>query len=808
MTQLWGDLRYSVRSLRNHPGFAVAAVVTLAIAIAANTAVFSVVSAVLLNPLSMRHMHDSGKVVTLFERYPALSSFISDHFSPRAKTIAHWEKQSHSLEEFGLLRVAPVAIQTSAGAQAKHADGALITPGFLSLFGVSPAIGRGITWADKNKQVALITSTLYSRMFHNDPNVLGRNVIVNGFTMRIVGVLRPDFELPSSWGGSSEQEPQVLSLLDQDLATDKDKGFDTNVYARLRPGYTVQQAQAELDAIAMRLQKSDAEDYAGFYTKVKPLLDETVGTSIQQGLLMLQIAVAFVLMIGCANVGNLLLTRAVARDKEIAVRVAMGAGRWRVVRQILAESLLLAVVASAIGIGLTYGALHLTAGMVPDVRGFHEVRVDGPVFLFTVGASLLCGVLFSVPAIWRAWNVPVNETLNRSSRSVSGSSTKLRTGLAVAQLALSLVLLVGAGLLLRSLQALLDFNLGFNPEHLVSVLVYLPADRYQNQGRLAAFNGSLLSAAENLPGVETVAISNVVPLRAVQATSFEIPGRAAKKGQQPASDWAITSAGYFKALGVQVLRGRTYTPGEVTSNAPVLVINQQLANTFWPGQDPIGKVVKFGSPVPRELRIIGIVGDESQTGPDNERGGELYMPGLTTNQVYLIARTTGDASRYATALTTIVKRMDPALTPNAETAATSLHGWLTPHRFTMTVIGCFAGVSMVLSAIGLYSLLAYSTTLRTREIGIRLAIGADPAAVRRMILRNAIMIAGVGIVIGLACAFALTRFMTSLIFGVSASDPITFATVTVVLALVSLLAGYAPARRAAKVDPLTALRQE
>ncbi len=618
------ELRVAIRSLRHSPGFAIAAIVTLAVSIAANTSVFSVLNAVLLNPLSLRHIPESKRVVVLYEKNPSLAAFIAERLSPRSKTIATWQHQAHAFSDLAYLRDSPVSVVVPGANRSEQTSGAHVSPNFFAFFGVHASAGRVLNAADFHKSSVVITNSLADKLFGHASAAIGHSLVVNGVGMRIAGVLRKDFELPSTWGGQNEYNPQVISLHDEDLATAKDQSFNFTVFARLRPGYDRQRAQSDLDAIAGRLRASQPEDYAGFSANVRNILDETVDSNTQQAVVVLQVAVAFVLLIACANVGNLLLTRAVARDKEIAVRVAIGAGRGSIVRQILAESCLISAIGGAIGIALTFAALRLITGMLPDVQGFHEIRVDVPVLLFTVVVSLLCAVLFALPAIWRSWGIQVNQTLNRSSRSVAGSSNRLRTMLSIGQVALSLILLVGAGLLLRSLRVLLDTDLGFEHAHITSIRVSLPPASYPD-ARLPAFNRSLLSAVQQVPGVQSAALSTDLPMRGFQISSFEIPGRQNRPGEVPNSDWSRTTADFFKAMGIQILAGRTYSEAEVSSDAPVVVINRKLALAYWPGQNPLGKTLKFAD---KTRQIIGVVANEHQAGPDTEQSPELYLPGF------------------------------------------------------------------------------------------------------------------------------------------------------------------------------------
>ncbi len=813
------DINYALRGFKKSPGFMAAAVFALAVGIGANTAIFSVMDAVLLHPLAFKHLRNPDRLVMIWEKNPTLTLFFANRMPPRVRNFRAWKEQAHSFSDMTVWNDTSLTLTSardSAGAKPEQVESAFVDPNFFPMLGIRTQLGRGFK-ADEGQpgkdRVAIIGNELWRSRFNHDPHILGKTVIANRKEYQIVGVLPPAFELPAIWGGSDQKKAQLWLPMNLYPGKDAEEGFNTQVFARLKPGVTVAQARQEMDVIAARLARAVPDKNVGFGVNVTTLAEEDVGPELRQALYVLQIAVAFVLLIACANVGNLLLTRAIARDKEIAIRTALGASRFRIVRQMITESLLLSTCGAVIGVFLAFWALRILSALAPpDTHGFHELRIDSPVLAFTVGVAIVTGLLFGLAPASFAWKERINETLNRSSRSVAATSGRLRNALVTIEVALAVVLLAGAGLMIRTLSTLTSTDLGFERDHLFIAHITLPSVKYEKPADVAAFNDRLLESVRNLPGVRNATLTTALPMKSVSESSFEIPGRHMKPGQMPVSDWARTSDGYFETLRMRVLKGRTYTRQEALSDNPgVAVVNSGFARTFWPGEDPLGKAFVFGNDEGKNTtyHVIGVVPDEHQLGPDNPRHTEFYLPSHHLSGIYLVARTVGDPLLMAAAIKQQVWNIDKDQ-PVSEvgTEEDALREWETPRRFNMTVLLNFAGVALLLAAVGLYSVLAYSVTLRTREIGIRIALGADPRKVARFVLGQGFRMALAGVVIGIAGAFALTRFMQSLIFGVSATDPITFVLTPLLLIAISLAASYAPARRASRVDPVEALRQE
>jgi putative ABC transport system permease protein len=565
-----------------------------------------------------------------------------------------------------------------------------------------------------------------------------------------------------------------------------------------------------MNVIAKRLERADPQLNTGMGVHVFPVSVEDVSPVLRTSLLVLQIAVAFVLLIACANVANLLLTRAVRREKEIAVRVAIGAGRMRIIRQMLSESLLLSLFAGAAGLLLALASLRAVSALAPpDTHGFHELRLDPLVLGFTVLVTIGAGLLFGLAPAFHALRQNVNEALSRGARGLGGTSNRLRAALVVCEIALSLVLLIGAGLMVRSLVWLMGTDLGFRSDHLLTMRLSLPSPRYSNAEQVSAFCDRLLESVRQLPGVQAASLTDALPMRTVNESSFRVEGRNPK--QLPVAENAHVRDGYFETLGMRLYKGRTFTWQDVASSHAVAVVNRTFVRENWPREDAIGKVIIFPDANGKDTRysIIGIVSDEHQLGPDAISHPEMYFPRRPLRSMLLLVRTAGDPMAMASTVQNQVWNIDKEQPVSDVSSMDSiLHEWTAPRRFNMTVLLNFAGIAVLLAAIGLYSVLAYSVSLRTREIGVRVALGAEPRDVALFVARQGFKLVALGVVAGLAGAFAVTRFLQSLIFGVSTTDPSTFVLVTGVLILIATLASYLPARRAARIDPIDALRAE
>jgi predicted permease len=812
------DWRFALRSFWKNPGFTAAAVSALALGIGANTAIFSVVNATLLNPLPFKNLRAPERLAMLWEHNPALNLFAGGRLPVRMKSYRAWLEQSHSFEGLALYNDATFNLTEpgdAAGRKPERVEAGVVTAGFLPLLGIRPQLGRNFNAAEMQtgkEHVAILTHELFLSRFGGNPNVIGKFLYADGQAYAIIGILAAGFEMPAAAEGFEQAKPQMLVPVNMSPGGDAEGQMNYAVYGRLKRGVTLERARAEMRVISERLNKENEKEYNGFGAVLYSLAEEDTGPNLRRLLVVLQVAVGFVLLIACANVGNLLLTRAIRREKEIAVRLALGAGRLRLIRQLLSESVLLSALGGLGGLVLAYWTLRAISYFAPDdTHGFHELRIDLGVLLFTIGVTLGAGLLFGLAPSFHALGQNVNAALGRGARGVGGTSNRLRSVLVVCEVALTLVLLIGAGLMIRSLSALMATDLGFQVDHLFTLQVTLPAAKYKTPAQLAAFNDQLLNRVRQVPGVRAAALTNALPMRSVQVSSYKLEGKPTKNGEMLTANCARVSDGYFETMRSRIIQGRTFQRNEVVAAQAVAVVSEGFARTNWPGQNPLGKVLIANGEEGNELHypVIGIVGDEHQMGPDAGGHAEFYLPGKQLDAPILIARTMGDPLAMAAAIKKQVWEID------AEEPVTSvhsmeevLHEWSAPRRFNMTVLLYFAGAALLLATVGLYSVLAYSVSLRTREIGIRVALGAQPRQVAGFVVNHGLRLALLGVAAGTAAALGLTRFMQSLIYGVGENDPYTFILMAAAMMAIALAASYLPARQAARIDPVDALRLE
>jgi len=819
METMWQDLKYAVRTLRKSPGFTAAAILALALGIGANTAIFSVINAVLLNSRPLRALREPDRLVMIWEKNPALPGFVAARVAVCLKNYLAWKQQTRSFEAMALYGTTNFALTIrgdGGNLKPKLVSGARASADFFPLLGIQPRLGRNFTVEEMQPGkggVAIIGDDLHRGRFGGDPRIVGKRVLANGLDYEIVGVLPPGFNLPAMREGFDQNYPELWIPLsigsggqNQDLRT-------YYVFGRLKRGATLEQARAEMNVVAERLLQADPQLITGFGANVFPLAVEDVNPMLRRSLLVLQAAVGFVLLIACANVANLLLTRAVGREREVAIRAALGAGRLRMMRQSLTESLLLSGLGGAAGLLLAFWGLRLFSMVAPaDTHGFHELRIDPLVLGFTILAAMLSGLLFGLAPSLHAVRQSVNEALSRGVRSGGGISNRLRGALVVSEVALSLILLIGAGLMIRSLGSLMSVDPGFRPDHLLKMRIALPESKYSKE-RTAVFGDRLLEGVRALPGVRSASLAEGVPMQSISLGPYGLEGVPTKPDQEPLVMISAVREGYFETLGIKLLRGRDFTRQDATSTmrpAPV-VVNEMFARQNWPNQEAIRKVVLLpdGKGGHSRCSVIGIVASTRQMGPDSETRAEIYLPDSEFRTPMLLVRTVGAPLAMLPAIEKQVWEIDKDQpVHDAGTMDSVLREWTSQRRLTMVVLAAFAGVALVLAAVGLYSVLAYSVSLRTREIGVRVAVGADPRSVARLVVGQGLALTLIGVAVGLAGAFALTRLMASLVFGVSATDPFTFAAVALLLGAVAVAASYLPARRAARIDPMEALRAE
>jgi putative ABC transport system permease protein len=807
MTGLLQDLRYATRQLRKSPGFAAVAVITLALGIGANTAVFSVVDQVLLHPLPYP---DSDRLVTVSQTYQGIST---DDASPA--NYLDWVSQNQLSQNPAFAEMAASRGwqgSLSAGDRPERVKGTMATPSFFPLFGVNPILGRGLEPSDAqpgNDHVAVLGYGLWQRYFAADRAIVGRTIRLNSEQYTVVGVMPPNFSpdeygelwLPSPWG-----VPTHPLSPDKDPRQFRDRNY-IDVWARLKPGVTAQQARAELDTIGRRLetQYPDSNEKTGI--TFLPLHEYVVG-DIRPVLLVLLAAVVVVLLIGCANVANLLLARATARAREISIRTMLGASRRRLLRQLLTESVLLALLGGGLGLLLAVITVpSLLALSPPDIREFTQIGINREVLAFNFLASIVCGVIFGlIPALQSSRSNP-NEFLKEGERGSTGNRGRTRSALVIAEVGLSLVLLVGAGLLVKSFARLMDVSPGFDPDHLLTFNLALPSST--DPAHQLAFYQQVLQRLQTLPGVQVAGAVSRLPLAGGNSSrSFNSPG--IEKGYS--ADVRVSTPDYFRAMGIPLLRGRSFSESDLGGSLNVAVVNEVLARTVFPEQDPIGKQLTNFGPDSLTLLIIGVVGSVRHVGLDTEPHSEVYQllgQAQWPSMFVAIRSATSDATSVTSAAQNVVWSVNKDVPlASVRTMQDVIANSVQRRRFSMLLLTIFAAVAMLLAAIGLYGVMSYAVAQRTKEIGIRMALGARRPDVLALVVKQGMTLVLMGIAAGTLLSLAMTRLISGMLFGITATDPLTFAAVAVLLGTVAFLANYLPARRAASVDPIVALRYE
>ncbi len=798
METLLQDIRFGARMLRKNPGLTLIAILTLALGIGANTAIFSVVNAVLLQPLPFAEAERVVRIWGVFSQGNRAATSPPDYLDYRA--------QNQSFEDFAALRQASFTL--TGKTEPERIVGANVTANFFHALGVQPLRGRTFTPEEEQPgqaQVALISEGLWQRRFGADPAVIGQSLWLDGKNHTIIGVIPNASRLP--------EEAEVWKPLTFDGEQMKVRRFHfLRAFGRLKPGVTLPQAQADLDAIAIGLEQQYPDSNKSWRLRMVPLRDELLG-DIRTPLYVLLGAVAFVLLIACANVANLLLARAAMRQKEIAIRSALGAGRARLLRQLLTECLLLALAGGGLGLLLAVWGTEVLVKLVPaTIPRASEIGVNGQVLGFTLLLSVLTGVIFGLLPAWQASRPDCNEMLKDGSRgTVAGASNqRMRSGLVVAEIAVALVLLVGAGLLLQSFRHLQNVAPGFDPRNVLTMQIFLPATKYAEPGKTSRFFDEVLQRVKSLPGVQAAGITTQLPLRGGGDTYFKIEGRPFKDpNQQVTAHNPAISHDYFRALGIPLRQGRAFTEQETKAPPSVVIINETFAQIHFPGEDPLGQrlIIDDGEPVTCE--IIGVAGNVKQFSLASQSTPTMYLPRLETGFANLVVRSSGDALALASAARTAVQAIDKDQpVTNVRAMEHLVTGSVAEPRFRTLLLSVFAALALGLAVLGIYGVMSYAVTQRTPEIGLRMALGAQARDILSLVLGQGMRLALIGVVLGLAASFGLTRWLKTLLFGISATDPLTFAGIALLLLLVALLACWLPARRATRVDPLIALRSE
>ncbi len=800
---LMQDLRYGLRTMRKSPGFTVVAVLTLALGIGANTAIFSVVSAVLLRPLPYS---EPDKLVMLWERH------IREGSNNNAVAPADFRDLRARNQVFtNIAAMFVISLNLSGGNEPERVTTGLVSASFFEVLGIKPMLGRGFLAEEEQagrNRVVIMNHDLWQRRFGADSNIVGRRISLNGVSFEVVGVLPPSFRFPNEelalWLPLDANAQEMQTRLNHILS----------VYARLKPGVTLSQARAEMERIGAQLRQEYPQENDNHTAFVVPLREELAG-DLRRPLLILFAAVGLVLLIACANVTNLQLIRAVARQKELAVRVALGAGRWRIARQLLTESALLAALGGMMGMWLAWWSVGPFTSLLPKgILHVTGVQLDLRVFGFTLTISLLTSVLSGLAALLQASSVKLNDTLKEGGRGAGNTHQRTRSAVVVVEVALAIVLLIGAGLLIRSFWKLQGVSPGFAPQNALTAQIVLPSARYREPDQRARFFQQLSEQVRALPGVQAVGAISILPLGGGWSrTSIAIEGRAEMTNLLPQARPRIhprtVTPDYFQALGIPLLNGRFLTSKD-DSNAPlVALINQTAAQRYWPGQDPLGHRVQIGGGAPwRE--VIGIVGDVKDQGLDQEINPEVYFAWAQDPQRdgTLVVRGQNVAS-LAPALRNQVQQLDKDLPlSNLRLLEDVIEGSIAAPRSYALLLALFAGMALTLAGVGIYGVMAYGVTQRTHELGVRMALGAQTRDVLWLALKQGLRLTLLGVALGLAAAWGLTRWLKKMLFEVSATDPLTVVFVTVFLVGVALLACWIPARRAAKVDPLIALKHE
>jgi putative ABC transport system permease protein len=795
------DIRYGTRMLARNPAFTIVAVIALALGIGANAAIFSVVNAVLLRPLPFA---EPDRLMML--RETKLPQF--PEFSVSPANFIDWQKQNTVFERMAAVQNA--AYNLIGVGEPERLQGLRVSDGFFAMLGAKPAMGRDFLSEEDqpgHNQVVIISHGLWQRRFGGDPNILNQAITLNGQSYTVIGIMPSDFR----FGRAADLWTPTAFTADQAQAHG---AHYVSVIGRLKPHVTVEQARAEMIAIAARLAEQYPDQLAGWSVKVEPMLDYTV-RSIKLALYVLLGAVGFVLLIACANVANLLLARAASRQKEIAVRTALGASRWRIVRQLMTESVLLAIVGGAIGLLLAVWGKDILLSLAPeDLPRVRDASLDRWVLMFTAGITLLTGLFFGLVPALQASKPNLNETLKDAGRGSTegGHRHLIRSLLVVFEVAIALVLLVGAGLLMKSFLRLQNVNPGFNPDNALTAKIALPGKKYKEPDQQTAFYNQLLEKVSQLPGVTAAGASVVLPLDDDFVLGFEIEGRPPQPADQDQStNYYAVTPGYFNAMGIPLRQGRLFDEHDRKDATRVIIINEAMARQLFPDENPIGKRihVTMGEKLYRE--VVGVVGDVKQYGLDQKTPFETYEPFAQEpfSSMSLVVRATGDPATLSNAIRSEVLSIDKdqpvsSIKPLAELVRSSI----AQQRFAMLLLGVFAGVAMLLAVVGIYGVMSYSVTQRTHEIGIRMALGASPSNVLRLVVGHGLLLTLIGVALGLGVALLVTKVMASLLFGVSATDLMTFAIFSAALTFVALVACLVPARRALKVDPMIALRYE
>ena len=801
MGTLVRETRHAVRMLLRQPGFTAVAIATMALGIGATTVIFTLVDAVLLRRLPFPEPERLVQVSETFRPAGLAPDAAALTGSVSPANLRDWRDESDAFE--GLAAYVPASVSLREADRPVRTPGAAVSGEFFAVLGAAPLYGRPLGRGDEDARVVVLGEALWRRSFGADPRVVGTGVAVDGLDHTVVGVMPAAVRLPA------EAELWVPLTIDAARRDSRGNHF-LRVVGRLRPGTDLSSAAQQMGTIAARIAAAHPDQQTGRGARLVPLHEQLV-QGARPALRVFMGAVGLVLLICCFNVSNLLLARAAARQRETAVRVALGAGTLGLARQFVVEGLLLAGLGGVGGVLVAWGGLRFLLGAIGSlVPRAHEVQLDSRALLVALAAVTASGLAFGLAPLRRALRGDVNEALKQGAR---GSASATGSGLLVAgQVAITTVLLVGAGLLLRSVAGLLDVDSGVRTDGVTTARLTLPTARHRDPAAVGAFHARLRERVASLPGVEAAGVISLLPLQASGFNGAAVPeGRTYPRGQEPLAEYRIVTPGYFEALGIPVLRGRGLTDADLGADAPIALVNETLAGAFWPGEDPIGRRLTIGGDTP--LSVVGVVRDVRQVALALDTRAEVYLPAqpgwvgnFRSASLVVRAREGVDVSR---ALRGAVEAIDPELPLyDVKTMAEVVAGSIADRRLNLALVGGFAAVALLLAALGVYGVISYTVAQSTREIGIRMSLGAQRRDVFRLVVGQGALLAGVGLAAGLAGALALTRLMASLLFTVGARDPLTFAAAPLLLLLVALAACAVPALRATRVQPVTALRAD
>jgi putative ABC transport system permease protein len=808
MDAFFKDLRYGIRGLLKRPGFTSIAVLTLALGIGANTTIFSTVDALILHPFSFPNQ---DRLVVVWEQNRA-SGFARG--SVASGNFVEWRDQNQVAEQ--LVAIQQKAFDLSEGSHPERFPGYGVTQGFFDTLGVKAAMGRTLLPEDSEpgrEQVVVLKHSFWQQHFSGDPGIVGKTINLNRKQFTVVGVMPADFNYPYNAG-------EMWTPLVFDQKEQKDRGSHyLRVIGLLKPGVTLAQAQTGLASIAQRAQQEFPETNTGRDANVVTLTDDAV-RGARTGVPIIMGAVVFVLLIACANVANLLLVRSASRQRETAVRLALGATRSRIIRQALTESALLGLLGGGLGLFISIWAIAALARGIPEnfskfIPGWGRLGINFTVLAFTFGVSMLAGMISGLAPVWHSTRTNLNEALKAGGRGDSGTSShnRLRSVLIVSEVALSLVLLIGAALMVRSFVEMMRADLGIKPENVLALQIALPRESYEENSKKLAFYDQLLARVGVLPGVVKAGAVNIVPFSSnFQSSNFQIVGRTPfPKGQEPDVEVRVTTPDYFEAIGTGLRRGRLFNSRDDTNATRVVLINEAFAKKFLPGEEPIRQRLNFGGGEKETQEIIGVVSDVKNDDLDEAVEPIAYSPYAQHpwSIMSLVIRGTQDPTRLTSAVRSEVQALDPNLpVSNIKPVRQMIDERISPKRLMTYILAAFGLIALLLASIGIYGVMSYAVTQRTQEIGVRMALGAQALDVLKLVIKKGMAMALVGVAIGLAGAYALTRVLANLLFKVAPTDLVTFAAVSISLIVVALVACYIPARRATKVDPLVALRYE